>query len=352
MKTRRPVEISLNFMPAFFHKHLGVTYGEAFYFDPLYRADVERAEGHFLYEVLGNFGVGSPTPSPSPNFFIQPIDLLKATQGAIVYFPPDATMETRGHAWANCSVEEIERLNPQDAAQHSFISTIIAEYRELHRLYGEKADLFGIKNGIMNIHAPFTTAHQLCGESLFYLMVDDPRGARVIFDKIWSMYQAIFARLSAEIGTPPLSHVHLGDCSASMISAGLYREVVLPANQAIATNFVHSSYHSCGASSHLLDAFADIPGVRYIELGPGTNLSEAVRQMPGTALCPLVDPLVMRNGSPETVEMTTRAMVSECAPALSTTLCAWSFDRETPVANVAAMYSAVNAIPQNGGIQL
>ena len=28
-------------------------------------------------------------------------------------------------------------------------------------MYGEKADLFGIKTGLMNLHAPFTTAHQL-----------------------------------------------------------------------------------------------------------------------------------------------------------------------------------------------
>ena len=59
----------------------------------------------------------------------------------------------------------------------------------------------------MNVHAPFTTAHQLYGESLFYLLMDDPQGARVLFDTIWSMYQAIFVRLSAAIGTPPLSKV-------------------------------------------------------------------------------------------------------------------------------------------------
>jgi hypothetical protein len=341
-----PVDVSLNFMPAFFHKHLGVTYGEAYYFDPRYRADVECAESHFLYEILGRFGVGNPTPSPSPNLFIQPIDLLKATQGAIVCCPPDATLETRGHAWADLSVAEIGRLNPRDAAYHPFINTLLAEYRELLSLYGKQADLFGIKTGRMNVHAPFTTAHQLCGESLFYLLVDDPQGARVIFDKIWSLYQAIISRLSAEIGTPPLSRIHLGDCSASMISAGQYREVVLPANQAIAAMFEQASYHSCGASSHLLEAFAEIPGVKSIELGPGTNLAQAVRHLPGVAMCPLIDPLVMRNASPEAVEALTHTLVTDCAPAPATTLCAWSFDRETPVANVAALYSAVNAMPQ------
>ncbi|MEI8139785.1 MAG: uroporphyrinogen decarboxylase family protein [bacterium] len=342
--TSHPVDISLNFMPAFFRKHLGVTYGDAFYFDPGHRANVERAESRFLYEVLGRFGVGSPTPSPSPSLFIQPIDLLKATQGTPVCCPLDATLETRGHAWADLSVAEIERLDPRAAAHHPFVDTLLGQYHELQRLYGDQADLFGLKSGMMNLHAPFTTAHQLCGETLFYLLVDDPKGARLIFDKIWALYQAVFARLRAEIGAPPLSRVNLGDCSASLISAEQYREVVLPANQAIAAKFTRANYHSCGSSSHLLEAFADIPGVKSIELGPGTNLPLAVRHLPGVAMRPLVDPLVMRNASPDAICALTRVMVTDCAPAPATTLCAWSFDRDTPIANVEAMYSAVKEL--------
>lgn len=344
MTTPSPVDISLNFMPAFYHKHLGVTYGDAFYFDPRHRAEVECAEGRFLYEILGRFGVGSPAPSPSPSLFIQPIDLLKATQGATVYCPPDATLETRGHAWAELSVAEIDRLDPRAAAHHPFVNSLLAQYHELQRLYGDQADLFGLKAGMLNLHAPFTTAHQLCGEALFFLLMDDPKGARLIFDKIWALYQAVFARLRTEIGAPPPARLNLGDCSASLISAEQYREVVLPANQAIAAKFTRANYHSCGSSSHLLEDFADIPGVESIELGPGTNLPLAVRHLPGVAMRPLVDPLVMRNASPEAVDALTRAMVTDCAPAPATTLCAWSFDRDTPVANVEAMYSAVRKL--------
>ena len=244
--TASPVTISLNFMPAFFHKHLGVTYGDAYYFDPRYRAEVECAESRLLYEALGRFGVGSPNPSPWPNLFIQPIDLLKATQGATVYCPPDATLETRGHMWVGLTVAEIARLDPRDAACHPFIDGVLAQYRELQRLYGERADLFGLKSGMMNIHAPYTTAHQLCGEDIFYLLLDDPDGARVVFDAVWAMYRAIFARLSVEIGVPPATLIYLGDCSASMLSAEQYRAVVLPANQAIAAQFPQAKYHSCG----------------------------------------------------------------------------------------------------------
>src|SRR5450830_16043 len=97
------VDVSLNFMPAFYSKHLGVTYGEPYYFDPGYRARVECAEGRFLFEVLGKYGVGSQDPQPSPSVFIQPVDLVMRTQGAQWRFPPDATVESLGAPWAGLS---------------------------------------------------------------------------------------------------------------------------------------------------------------------------------------------------------------------------------------------------------
>jgi uroporphyrinogen-III decarboxylase len=345
--SNKNISISLNFMPSFYHKHLGVKYGDAFYFDPRYRAEVETAEGVFLYEILGHVGVGSKIPAPSANLFIQPIDLLKATQGADIVCPTDATLETRGHTWSNYTVDEIEHLDPRAAANHPFIDTILGQYREMVKLYGERADIFGMKSGLMNIHAPYTTAHQLFGEEIFYLMSDDPKDALVVFNKIWEMYQAIFTRIRTEIGAPPANRIYMGDCSASMLSAEQYREVVLPANQAIAAQFSNAGYHSCGPSTHLLDDFATIPSLTTIELGAGTDLTKAVKSLPGVNMYPLVDPLAMRNESTNSIAAITRAMAAECSPAPSTMLCAWSLDSETPIENVAAMYAAVNDIKKS-----
>jgi hypothetical protein len=59
------VSVSLNFMPAFYTKHLGLAYGEPYYFDPGCRAHVDPAEVPCLCEVLGQCGVGSEAPQPS-----------------------------------------------------------------------------------------------------------------------------------------------------------------------------------------------------------------------------------------------------------------------------------------------
>ncbi len=344
MKTSQNISVSLNFMPAFYYKHTGVKYGDAYYFDPRCRAEIELVENAFLYEVLGDIGVGSPSPSPSTNLFIQPIDLLKAAQGADIVCPPDATLETRGHVWGSLSIAEIAKINPHDAANHSFINTVLAQYREMQKLYGERADIFGMKSGTMNIHAPYTTAHQLCGEDIFYIMSDDPQGAKIIFGKIWDIYQAVFARIGKEIGAPPATRIYLGDCSASMLSTRLYREVVLPTNREIAAKFTSAGYHSCGPSTHLLNEFSDILGITSIELGAGTDLAQAVTAMPQVAMYPLVDPLAIRNASSDDVARMTRGMASACAPAPSTMLCAWSLDSETPIENVRVIYNTIDEI--------
>ncbi len=335
------LEISLNFMPAFYRRHLGLAYGEAYYFDPAYRADVERAEGRFLYETLGRYGVGSPDPAPSPSLFIQPVDLVMRTQGAEWRFPPDGTVESWGQPWAGLSPEEIAAIQPRDAAHHPVIDAILAQYQVLTRLYGESADIFGTKSGTMLIHTPYTTAHQLCGQDLFVMMLTDPEAAGRVFDKVWQIYEAIFGRIAQATGAR-LTRVHLGDCSASLVSAPVYREVVLPANLAVASRFEGTGYHSCGRSSHLLEAFGALPRLAAIELGAGTDLAESARLLPGVALKPLIDPVLMREGSPDDVRREVEGIRRDTAPAPAVTLCAWSFDPETPLENVEALYEVVN----------
>jgi len=343
----KPVTVSLNFMPAFYHKHAGVTYGEPYYFEPRYRAEVECAENRLLYEMLGRFGVGSPRPIFSASLFIQPIDLLKLTQGAELHCPPDATLETRGHPWADLTPGQVARIDPHAAAHHPIVDMIVRQYRDMRTLYGQRADVFGIKTGLMNIHSPYTTAHQLCGESLFLLLMDNPDATRTLSAKIWDIYRAIFERLGRELDAPAPDRLQLGDCSAALLSPAAYRAAVLPVNRALAAEFPASGYHSCGASSHLLSAFADIPRVTAIELGAGTDLAAAVRMLPGAELRPLIDPVLMLNATPERVGQAVASIVDATAAAPATTLCAWSFDGETPVQNVEALYRTVQAAKGN-----
>ncbi|MBT4818430.1 MAG: hypothetical protein HON70_22160, partial [Lentisphaerae bacterium] len=250
------IAISLDFMPAFYSRHIGLEWGEGYYFDPARRSQIETTRDRFLYDILGDYGVGSPNPTPSPGITIQPVDLVMRTQGAEWRFPADAAVESWGTPWQGMSVAEISALDPRAAADHPVVDAIIRQHTELRKLYGEAADVLGLRSGTMVIHGPYTTAHQLIGQDLFMLMYDDPRGARQVFDRVWEIYQAVFGKIARAVEAPPVQRVHIGDCAASLISAELYRTTVLPADNRVAESFSACSYHSCGPSSHLLQEFA------------------------------------------------------------------------------------------------
>jgi len=78
-----------------------------------------------------------------------------------------------------------------------------------------------------------------------------------------------------------------------------------------------------------------------LQLGAGTDIAQAARLLPGAELQPLVDPVLMREGNPDEVTAVTASLLRDSATAPAVTLCAWSFDRDTPMENVTAMYEAV-----------
>lgn len=342
MLESKKIDLSLNLMPSFYHKHIGIEYGEGYYFDPVYRSDIEKKEQFFIYDILGKFGEGSKKPAPSANLTIQPVDLIMATQGAKIVCPVDATLETWGAPWKTLTVEEIDKIDPVAAANHPVIDNILKQYHEIVKMYGEKADILGIKAGSMNIHTPYTTAHQLCGEELFYKMIEAPEVVKIILLKVWQIYKSIYQRLTKELKTSIPTMLIMGDCSASLLSAKLYQEIVLPINVDITKNFKRTKYHSCGSSTHLLKDFVNIPKLFRIELGPGTDLGSAVQLFPDISIAPLFDPISMLNSPPNEIENSIINIIETTTFAPETLICAWSLDRETPLENLDALCATVN----------
>lgn len=341
IKNKNNCELSLNLMPSFYHKHTGMEYGEGYYFDLAVRAEIEANEKRFLYEILGKYGEGDKNPEPSTTLFIQPVDLIMITQGAEIRCPIDGTLETWGNPWSKLSIDEIIRIDPANAANHPVLDKIIKQYHEMVKIYGNRADIFGIKAGNLVIHTPYTTAHQLYGDKLFYKMLETPEEVRIIMTKIWQLYRNVFERLRNELQAPEPSILNLGDCSACMLSPDVYRDIVLPVNIDIAAGFKSVTYHSCGGSTHLLNDFTRLPGLHTIELGPGTDLTAGVKLLPGIIMAPLLDPVSMRNNTTPEIEKLVGEMICATAPAPKTIICAWSLDSETPLANLEALYTIV-----------
>jgi hypothetical protein len=112
-------------------------------------------------------------------------------------------------------------------------------------------------------------------------------------------------------------------------------------NQALASSFQQAGYHSCGRSTHLLAAFRELPKLDSIQLGAGTDLTTSVNLMPEIHLQPLFDPVLMLEGEPDAIHRAIEDIMRIGAASPAVTLCAWSFDRDTPLENAIALYDAV-----------
>ena len=64
--------------------------------------------------------------------------------------------------------------------------------------------------------------------------------------------------------------------------------------------------------------------------------------MPRVHIAPLVYPVLMREGNPDTVDEDVDRILTDTLASPRVTLCAWSFDRDTPVENVAQIYDTVS----------
>lgn len=326
--------ISLDLMPAFYAGQLGLSFGDAYYFDPGYREKVDAAKHTFLHDIIGPDDY--PIPPSSHSIFVQPVDLVMATQGAEWRFPDDSTLESLGAPWSSLEPDDVALIPAEDAANHPVLDRILSQYHELAALYDD-ADIFGIRSGIMNIHTPYTTAHQLCGEELFVIMALDPDGARVIFDKIWEIYRAIFARLERETGAHP-KRLFLGDCSACMLSPQMYQEQLLPLYHMITRGFDSVGYHSCGPSSKLLEHIGCIPTLDTLQLGPGTDLASACEL--SVSVSPLIEPSILCDSDCDAVREKLRHYVDPVVCERRGPLCAWSLDGQTRPENLRLLYEA------------
>ena len=129
--------------------------------------------------------------------------------------------------------------------------------------------------GVTDCQGPLTTANQLMGyDSLIYLMFDHPTAVHELMDKITEATIAWVKRQKEVIGEP-LDHcftdqqvftgkhagVWFSDDDASLMSAAMYKEFVLPYNSRLLKAFGGGVIHFCGNALHQSDNLLNTEGL-------------------------------------------------------------------------------------------
>ena len=342
----------------------GVRFDEAYFADPAHRHAANRVVSAWLvafnadlrrrvarydvdFEPVGISGIGGVFDNRGvdvltvglPQVFV----LVTATFGGkIVYFDQD-NPDVEGYPLAG--LERAADLVVPDISQAEPVRTYLRQYDELVELHGRsEVELFAgvdATTGMAQwyLHSPLTTAYRLRGEQIFLDMADDPEMASAVLDAALTTCRSLFDTYEARIGVP-IRRLPLATCIASLVSPALYRAWEVPRIRQLAERYGEVRIHSCGISSHILEALADVPGIVEMEVGAGTDIARTRALFPDATINYLID-------TPKFVHYTSRTAFEEVCDALRASgdgpfVALWPSETGTPLEAIEGVYAAVS----------
>lgn len=268
------------------HRALGVAFDHDYYFDPARRHAVDCLCNQYAAETFpdmslfyseSNLGrIDHWTPDLVQIGGIQPNMILGMLLGAEFKPCEDRDADIVPGRLTNVGPSDlpaVERLLSHDLVR-LFDRQIVQVRKQSRGRLRPVPPFFWDTSGRAAIHGVLTTAQKLCGETIFIDMMTEPQKCGQIMEWIADAYVTL-CRHFTEMADWPITDVHVGECSSCMVSPASIAQFVVPATSAIARALGPVRFHSCGNSTHLLEAFAGIERLHSLDVGGETSLRRA-----------------------------------------------------------------------------
>ena len=340
--------------PNWVHTAMGVRFNERYFMDPEYRQAENRQVASWFasfngmlqarfarydvdWEPTGISGIaGMYDPEGLEKITIglpQPFPVVTAMFGGeLVYFDND-NPDSRGAPLGGAT--SASDIHVPDFATTFPVSAYLQQYEEMVARYGKaKVDL-----SFLYLHSPLTIAYRLRGEQLFFDMVDDPELATAVLEAAHTTSLGVY-EMYERIGGHPERVLPIATCIASLISPDVYRKWEIPWLRRQIERHPQALIHSCGRSSHVLDALAELPGIAFMEVGAGTDIARTRALFPEATINYVVDTPKFRNHTPAQVDGEIRQVIRENDGGPLTVI--WPAETGTPIETIEAIYAAVS----------
>jgi hypothetical protein len=274
------------------HDRGGFVFDEKYYKDPLYRQIQDRKMSRLVREEFPDY----PLYNMEANLMqaahtsehqvlvggIQPNLILAIVLGSEFVAYPDKDSDVSGNPLQDiASAGELPGMD--QVLAHPFIREMDQQIGQLKNDHPELEVIppfFWDSSGRATIHGIITTSLKLIGDNAMILMIMDPNLLHAVHQWITDVYILLINHY-AELAGMPITSVHVGECSGTMISNEQYAEFVTPYVNQLGKVFGNIRLHSCGISDHILDAIAQIEGLTVIDTGSNTSVAR-IREMKGT----------------------------------------------------------------------
>ncbi len=296
--TRRPVTGSLPFLrpeigftPNWFHKSLGIDFGEKYHANPAYRREAilkmrEAVDRRFPGTQIGKMDDQEGT-----------LDLLTGVNGACsivaMFGVPIRFANDNWPVSEHVHLSDVEMMNlrPIDPANNPFFQSILDQVEWIAAHEGKVV-------GFMNWQGVMNNAQRLRGPQLFMDMLIDPEMTRNLLECVCTTMIDSAKALQKKQMESGVSYTFftVSNCLVNMLSSELYEEFILPFDQRIAEAFETIGIHNCAWNANpYLDKYASIPKLGYIDMGMDSDLNKASELFPDTRRAIMYTPMDLAN---------------------------------------------------------
>ncbi|MCP4666121.1 MAG: hypothetical protein GY849_07120, partial [Deltaproteobacteria bacterium] len=268
MTAKDHIPLGVGFYPDWFHKHYGTSFGREYYFDPETRIATRMEIEKSLFERFGDVGLGDPDPQPKPLITFGMV-MLPAIFGCEIVFKDEAL------PWAmplNLSEDEIMKLKAPDISNVYPMTEIIKQIAYLTDKYGKVV-------GDINTTGVQNLALKIRGDQLYIDFYENPDLCRHLLGLCAECIIELFRFNKKTTGTGAVDVTPMCDpalyvfpnCTAEQISLATYEKFVLEYDNRVADACYPIGIHHCGSVDEVLEGYAKVHHVEFIEIGFGSD---------------------------------------------------------------------------------
>ena len=300
----------VGFNPNWFHCRCGIDFSSRWHQDPCYRWETIQVMVETVRRCFPGYSIGGVEGNANPRDLITGVygvAIIPATFGMTIRYSSNGWPQPFGPTLTD---EEADRLQAPDLSRNEFFSGVLDQV-------DQAAHQSGSAEGYLNWQGVLNAAYRLRGEAIFTDMLETPSRARRIFDAVTSVIIQ-GARLLYERQRRagfPVRFLSIGNCMLNMISPRLYRDLLLPYDLQLRSEFEGFGIHNCAwkLDPHM-DAYATVSGLGYIDMGLSSNLRRARELFPEARRNLLYTSMDLKNKSWDAIRSDLDRIARELAP--------------------------------------
>lgn len=260
------------FLPSWFNRNYGMTFGKRYVFDPDYRVETLRFAARKVHERFSQLHIGSPQAEPG----VVPPDfgntITAAAAGCEVVYPDD------NYPWnRHLPPEAVAKLKvPPDIAKVFPYNEIASQIKYLNRKFNQDVPPCFNSRGVLN------DAVLIAGSDFLADFATETETAKACIDYSYSMLTMTASHNGRLVGQN--GETMLTNCTIMMVSPEMYRDRLLDYDlnvHKLANSFGQRfSLHHCGVFDRYISTYRKIPAISFLEIGWDSDIRAALEAFP------------------------------------------------------------------------